>query len=125
MVTTSDERLAERLRLLRNLAFGTPRFLHQEAGFNFRMTGYQAAMGRVQLRKIEQIIERKRRVAHAYTSLLADVAGIKTPVELEWARNVYWMYAIEVTDEFPLDARRACAPGSPRRASSRERSSAR
>lgn len=102
MVTTSDDRLAEQLRLLRNLAFGRPRFLHEQAGFNFRMTGYQAAMGRVQLRKIEFIIEQKRRVAHSYTSLLADVAGVRTPVELDWARNVYWMYAIEVCDEFPL-----------------------
>jgi perosamine synthetase len=102
MVTTSDDRLAERLRLLRNLAFGKPRFLHEEAGFNFRMTGYQAALGRAQLRKIESIIEQKRRVAHAYTSQLAEVDGIKTPVELEWARNVFWMYAIEVTDEYPL-----------------------
>jgi perosamine synthetase len=102
MVTTSDDRLAERLRLLRNLAFGTPRFLHREAGFNFRMTGYQAAMGRVQLRKIEQVIEQKRRLAHTYTALLAEVPGIRTPVELDWARNVYWMYAIEIGDEFPL-----------------------
>jgi perosamine synthetase len=102
MITTDDDRLADRLRLLRNLAFGTPRFLHEEAGFNFRMTGYQAAMGRVQLRKIESTIEAKRRIAHAYSSQLADVSGIKTPVELEWARNVYWMYGIEVTGEFPL-----------------------
>jgi perosamine synthetase len=66
------------------------------------MTGYQAAMGRVQLRKIEATIDGKRRLAQAYNALLADVPGIKTPVELEWARNVYWMYAIEVGDEFPL-----------------------
>jgi perosamine synthetase len=102
MITTSDEALAERLRLLRNLAFTKPRFRHQYAGFNFRMTGYQAAMGRVQLRKIEDIIERKRRLAHTYDALLADIPGIRTPVELEWARNVYWMYAIEVGAEFPL-----------------------
>jgi perosamine synthetase len=102
MITSNDDRLAERLRLLRNLAFGTPRFLHQEAGFNFRMTGYQAAMGRVQLRRIEATIEAKRRIAHAYSAQLADVLGIRTPVELEWARNVYWMYGIELTDEFPL-----------------------
>ena len=49
MVMTDDDALAERLRFLRNLAFSQPRFLHEEAGFNFRMTGYQAAMGRVQL----------------------------------------------------------------------------
>lgn len=102
MVTTSDDRLAERLRLLRNLAFGKPRFLHQKAGFNFRMTGYQAAMGRAQLRKIDFIIDEKRRVADTYTPLLAEVPGIRTPIELEWARNVFWMYAIEVTDAFPL-----------------------
>src|SRR5688572_25799258 len=41
MITTNNEQLAERLRLLRNLAFTKPRFRHEEAGFNFRMTGYQ------------------------------------------------------------------------------------
>lgn len=102
MVVTSDDALAESLRLLRNLAFEEPRFVHREAGFNFRMTGYQAAMGRVQLRKIDFIIEQKRRVAHAYDRLFADVPGIRTPVEKDWARNVYWMYVIVLEDEFPL-----------------------
>jgi perosamine synthetase len=102
MVTTNDDRLAERLRLLRNLAFGKPRFVHEEAGFNFRMTGYQAAMGRVQLRKIDMIIGEKRRVAATYNALLEGVNGIKRPVELPWARNVYWMYAIEVEADFPV-----------------------
>jgi perosamine synthetase len=102
MVLTDDDDLAEHLRSLRNLAFGEPRFLHAEAGYNFRMTGYQAAMGRVQLAKIERIIEGKRRVAAAYDRLLAGVEGVRTPVEREWARNVYWMYAISLTDEYPL-----------------------
>jgi perosamine synthetase len=102
MVTTDDDALAERLRYLRNLAFGQPRFLHEDAGFNFRMTGYQAAMGRVQLRKIDHILEQKRRVARTYNELLADVPGVQTPAEKDWARNVYWMYAITVDEEFPL-----------------------
>jgi perosamine synthetase len=102
MVTTSDDRLADRLRLLRNLAFIKPRFYHEDAGFNFRMTGFQAAFGRAQLRKIDFFIEQKRRVAHTYNALLADVPGIKTPVELDWARNVYWMYAVELGPDFPL-----------------------
>jgi len=100
MVTTSDPSFAERLRLLRNLAFQQPRFYHEYAGFNFRMTGYQAAMGRAQLRKIDFILGEKRRVANSYTRLLSEVRGILTPTEKEWARNVYWMYAIAVTDEF-------------------------
>ena len=103
MILTSDDRLAERLRSLRNLAFGEPRFLHREAGFNFRMTGYQAAMGRVQLTKIEEIIERKRAIARAYDELLSEIEGVRTPIERDWARNVYWMYAIAIEDGFPLD----------------------
>jgi len=94
MVTTNDPVLAEKLRLLRNLAFGKPRFLHQVAGFQFRMTGFQAALGRAQFAKIERFIEQRRWVARTYNRLLADVAGIRTPPELEGARNVYWMYAI-------------------------------
>ncbi len=102
MVTTDDDGLANRLRSLRNLAFGQPRFLHREAGHNFRMTGYQAAMGLAQLDRIDHIIERKRALAHSYDALLADVPGIRTPPELDWAHNVYWMYAIVVEDDFGI-----------------------
>jgi perosamine synthetase len=99
MVTTNDDALAERLRLLRNLAFTTPRFRHEAAGYNFRMTGYQGAMGLSQLRRIEQVIEEKRRVARTYAKHLAGIRGLRLPVELEWARNVYWMYAVVVEPE--------------------------
>jgi len=64
MITTNSPAFAERLRLLRNLAFTTPRFRHELAGFNFRMPGFVAALGLGQFRKIEKIVEEKRRVAH-------------------------------------------------------------
>ena len=102
MCLTDDDALADRLRLLRNLAFTQPRFYHEEPGHNFRLTGYQAAMGRVQLTKIERILEEKRRVAQAYVRALADVPGITAPVEEPWARNVYWMVGVLVEDEFGL-----------------------
>jgi perosamine synthetase len=102
MVTTNDARLAERLRLLRNLGFTKPRFRHDVAGYNFRMTSYQAAMGLAQLEKIDTIIAEKRRVAARYNTLLADVPGLRLPVELNWAKNVYWMYALTVEPEFGL-----------------------
>jgi perosamine synthetase len=103
MVTTNDDRVAERIRLLRNLAFTTPRFRHEVAGYNFRMTGYQAAMGVAQLAKIEHFIAEKRRIARAYHRSLADVFGLQLPVEMPWARNVYWMYAVAVHPEFGLN----------------------
>jgi perosamine synthetase len=102
MALTDDDEVAERLRLLRNLAFTKPRFYHEQPGHNFRMTGYQAAMGRVQLRKIEKILSEKRRVAEAYVRALEGVPGITTPVEEPWARNVYWMVGILVEEEFGL-----------------------
>jgi len=100
MVTTNDDRLAERLRVLRNLAFVEPRFRHEEAGYNFRMTGYQAAMGLSQLRRIDDVIDAKRRLAARYREALADVMGLQLPTEQPWARNVYWMYAVVVEPEF-------------------------
>lgn len=102
MITTNDDSLAERLKLLRNLAFTKPRFWHQEAGYNFRMTGYQAAMGLAQFRKIEDIIAKKRLLAQTYNDLLSGIAGLQLPAEAEWARNVYWMYAVVVDPAFGM-----------------------
>jgi perosamine synthetase len=100
MVTTNNDAFAERLRLLRNLGFTKPRFRHDVAGYNFRMTSYQAAMGLAQLEKIDSIIAEKRRVAATYNTLLADVPGLRLPVELNWAKSVYWMYALTVEPAF-------------------------
>jgi perosamine synthetase len=99
MVTTSDDALAERMRSLRNLAYGTEqRLVHEAVGFNFRMTGYQAAMGVAQLERIEQTLEAKRSIAQTYDELLDAVPGIRRPFESEWARHVYWMYGIVLED---------------------------
>jgi perosamine synthetase len=102
MVTTNDDGLARRLRLLRNLAFTQPRFRHEVPGFNFRMTGMQAAMGVVQVRQIEDIIARKRALAARYNELFAGVPWLELPREESWARHVYWMYSVVVSDDSPV-----------------------
>ncbi|MGD0948050.1 MAG: DegT/DnrJ/EryC1/StrS family aminotransferase [Candidatus Binatia bacterium] len=100
MVLTNDEALAARLRLLRNLAFSQPRFRHELAGFNYRMTGYQAAMGLVQMQKLEPVIAAKRRIAGLYNERLGSIRGLQLPTEMPWARHVYWMYGVVVRPEF-------------------------
>jgi len=102
MVVTNDPKMAERLRSLRNLAFTTPRYRHEHAGFNFRMTGYQAAFGVVQLKKIDAIIEKKRKLAQRYSRALGDVPGLQLPAQKDWAFNVYWMYALTVGPDYPM-----------------------
>lgn len=100
MVVTSDAKLAERLRLFRNLGFTKPRFRHEVLAYNFRLTSYQAALGLSQLKRIDRIIETKRSIARTYGRYLSGIKGLRLPVEKEWARSVYWMYALVVEPEF-------------------------
>jgi len=102
MIVTSDSKLAEKLILLRNLAFTTPRFRHQIAGYNFRMTGYQAAMGLVQCNKIEKIIEEKIRVAKTYDRFLKNIDGLQLPAPSTIGRHIYWMYGVVVKPAFGI-----------------------
>jgi perosamine synthetase len=105
MVLTQRDDLAERARSLRNLCFQKGRrFVHDELGHNFRLTNLQAALGVAQLRRFDQIVERKRAIAHAYTERLKDVPGIELPVEESWARNVYWVYGMVLDESSGLNA---------------------
>jgi perosamine synthetase len=100
MITTNNLELAEKLRLLRNLGFAKPRFLHKVPAFNFRMTGMQAAFGLGQMAKIEKVIDKKRELAQWYNEELKDIAALQLPVEKPWAKNVYWMYGVKLKKEF-------------------------
>lgn len=102
MIVTNDSKLAARARSLRNLAFGTPRFVHEDVGFNYRMTNLQAAIGVGQLGRIEDVIRRKRQIANWYTERLRDVPGLMLPVEQAYARNVFWMYCVVLEPQFDM-----------------------
>jgi perosamine synthetase len=106
MILTDDDALAERLRGLRNLAMKAPRrFVHDEIGWNFRMTNMQAAVGLAQLERLDDFIPRKRRTFDRYTELLSDIPSLQLPVACtEYARNVNWVYGIVIADDVPLDA---------------------
>ena len=104
MVLTNDNNVAERARLLRNLCFQKERrFYHDEAGYNFRMTNIQAALGVAQLERIDQIVERKRAIAHSYFTQLKNVSALQLPVEESWAKSVYWVYGIVLKDSVGMD----------------------
>lgn len=105
MVLTDDPNLADKARSLRNLCFQSGRrFFHDELGYNFRMTNLQAALGLAQVERIDQIVERKRWMGQAYTSRLQNIPMLQLPVEEQWARSVYWMYGIVISDEARMDA---------------------
>ncbi|MGQ9470576.1 MAG: DegT/DnrJ/EryC1/StrS family aminotransferase [Candidatus Aminicenantales bacterium] len=107
MVLTNRRDYSERARSLRNLYFGKKRrFLHQDVGFNFRLTNLQAALGLAQLATIEERLAHKRWVATQYNLKLGKDDRLQLPVEMPWAKNVYWMYGIVVKPGSGFDAAR-------------------
>lgn len=96
MVVTNNDTWANRARKLRNHFFGEPRFLHQEVGFNYRMTNMQAAIGLAQLERIDELVSARRKNAQFYNQLLKNIPGLTLPPEADWAKNVYWMYGLLV-----------------------------
>jgi len=110
MLVVDDDRLAERARRLRNLGFQPGRrFLHAELGFNYRLTNMQAALGLAQVERMDEIVARKRRMGQAYTERLSEVAGLELQVQQPWARSVYWMFGLVLSEETGLDAEQFAA----------------
>lgn len=102
MVLCDDEELAGKCASLRNLCFSaTNRFVHEELGFNFRMTNIQAALGVAQLERIDEIIDKKRWIGGAYNELLKDIEFISLPMpRTDYCENIYWVYAITLKDTY-------------------------
>jgi perosamine synthetase len=109
MILADDLHLAERCRSLRNLCFQPQkRFVHEELGWNLRMTNLQAALGLAQLERLAEFVERKRQMGQRYTELLGEVPGIELPLPATtYADNIYWVYGLVLKDEVPFDAAEA------------------
>jgi perosamine synthetase len=108
MIVTDDDALAERCRSLRNLCFQKTRFVHEELGWNFRLSNVQAALGVAQLERLDDTVAAKRRMGHRYSELLSGVRGIALPPKrTPYAENIYWVYGILLKDEVPFDGAEA------------------
>jgi perosamine synthetase len=109
VIVTDDEKLAGRCHSLRNLCFlPGKRFVHEELGWNFRMSNLQAALGCAQLERLDEFVARKRRMGHLYDELLADVRSIERPLaRTAWAENIYWVYGLVMKDELHFNAKEA------------------
>ena len=101
MVTTNDSQLAERLRLLRNHG-QAEQYHHVEVGYNYRMTEMQAAIGIVQLERLDGIMASKQQSAAYLSECLESIAGITPPFVDPRAQCAYMMYTIQVEPPFPL-----------------------
>jgi perosamine synthetase len=109
MVLTNDKALADRCRDLRNLCFDKERrFIHEELGWNFRMSNIQAAIGVAQLERIDQILAKKRQVGRWYQQHLHGHPRLQlAPERTEYAENIYWVFGVVLDDAVPFDAAEA------------------
>src|SRR5262249_42342730 len=109
MVLTNDKSLADRCRDLRNLCFDKERrFIHEELGWNFRMSNVQAAIGVAQLERIDQVVAKKRQIGRWYQERLRGHPCLQIPPErTEYAENAYWVFGVVLDDTVPLDAAEA------------------
>lgn len=109
MLTTSNPEYDAQFRLLRQHGMSVNDRVrhsarevifeeHATVGYNYRMTDIQAAVGREQLKRLPEIVAARRRLAEHYHQLLADVPGLRTPFEPDWARSNWQSYSVRLPD---------------------------
>jgi perosamine synthetase len=113
MIVTRDAAMDHRCRLLRQHGASVPAEVRHAAqdivfeeypvvGFNHRMTDIQAAVGRVQLRRLPGLLARRLDLAASYAGALRGIPGLSAPRVPEYARPNYQSYAVRVLPEYPL-----------------------
>lgn len=95
-VTTNDEDLARRVRMIRDHG-QSRKYLHQVEGYNGRLDAMQAALLRVKLPFLKEWNESRRALAGNYNQLLSNVENIRTPYEPSWSRAIFHLYVIVCT----------------------------
>jgi dTDP-4-amino-4,6-dideoxygalactose transaminase len=107
ILTTNDPSIDRKFRLLRQHGMDVPDTVRHGSstvifekyvvpGYNYRMTDIQAAVGRQQLKRLPDLIERRRRLASDYARLLADLPGVMLPEEPEWARSNWQSFCLRL-----------------------------
>lgn len=106
MCLTNNAELAIRCISLRNLCFQPDkRFVHEELGWNYRMTNLQAAIGVAQVERLEEHVRKKRAIGYRYLELLGDTSCLQLPLtKTSYAENNFWVFGIVLPRDIKMDA---------------------
>ncbi len=110
MITTANAEWDAKFRLLRQHGMSVPDTVRHGAsqvifesypmvGYNFRMTDIQAAVGREQLKRLPEIVDKRRDLASRYRSQLAGIPGLGLPLEPDWARSTWQSFCVRLPIE--------------------------
>lgn len=100
-VTTNDEKIAQKVRMLRDHG-QAQKYYHDMEGYNGRLDSIQCGLLSVKLKKLPHWTEQRQNSAQQYNSLLKDIPGIITPFEPEWSKAVYHLYVIRTQNRDTL-----------------------
>jgi perosamine synthetase len=114
MLLTRDAELAARLRRLREHGMAVTAHerhasrtvvveSYDELGFNYRMTDLQAAVGIVQLGKLDAMVAERRSLAERYRDALVDVPGVHLPADPPYGTTNYQSYVVRLDDDLPVE----------------------
>ena len=100
MILTNDESLAEKARYLSTQAKDDPvRYIHNEIGYNYRMTNIQAAMGVAQLEKLPEYLKIKKNNYEFYKKEIDKINGLHLSEVPDYANNNYWFYNLQIDEQ--------------------------
>ena len=97
MILTDDKTLEEKAKYLTTQAKDDPiRYVHDEIGYNFRLTNIQAALGVAQLEQLPDILKRKKEIHHFYQKDLESIDGLSISKAPDYADNNHWMNLLQI-----------------------------
>lgn len=100
MIVTNNHEYAEKARYLTTQAKNDAvQYIHNEVGYNYRLTNIQAAMGVAQLEHLTEYIDTKKKNYRIYKTAIEEISGLHLTNVPEYACNNYWMYALQVDEE--------------------------
>lgn len=107
MIVTDNELWAQRAKYLTTQAKDDPiEYVHNQIGFNYRLTNLQAAMGVAQMEQLGDYLKAKRMIAQRYADVLTNIPGISLMPEASWGHSSFWMYTVLVNKrEFGMNSR--------------------
>lgn len=114
MITTSRADWAQRARTLREHAMSAsaaarhasvvaPKEEYAEIGFNYRMTDLQAAVGLVQLARLDEVVQRRRKIASVYAEAISQIEGLRAVEDPSHGTANFQSFWVEVGPGYPLD----------------------
>ena len=107
MILTNNKNWADRaVHLTTQAKTDEIEYIHDEIGFNYRLTNIQAALGCAQLEQIENHLESKRHSTEYYKGRLSTIVGLTPMSEAPWAKSANWLFTVVVDQEdFGMDSR--------------------